>query len=181
MILAMLLGAAQAAAPQRLLDCTQIDRVVGTSREEGVPEPRAINDVQLVAHHSLCGGWEIIDMWRSGYGASAVWRARRKVMNPLGRLTVTTTDAVACPAMMSVLAELADVPVTLSVLPPPAKFDPRLPPPPPLVAVDGTTFTLRLLSNAQGARVSVSSSVGALADWAEASMKQLEPCWRPAA
>lgn len=95
MIVAMLLGAAQASAPvpQRLLDCTQINQAVMTSRAEPVPEPKRATDVQLVAHHSLCYGWEIIDMWRSGYGPSAVWRARRKVMNPLGRLTVMTTAA----------------------------------------------------------------------------------------
>lgn len=179
MIVAMLLGAAQASAPvpQRLLDCTQINQAVMTSREEPVPEPNRATDVQLVAHQSLCNGWEIIDMWRIGYGPSAVWRARRKVMNPFGRLTVMTTDAAACPAMMSVLAKLDDLSVKLSVLPRPWK--PGTMPPP--MAVDGTEFTIRLLRTNQDAYVTVSSNVGAVADWAEASMKQLEPCWRSAA
>lgn len=181
MILAMLLGAAQAAAPQPLLDCGQIERAAMTSREEGVPEPKHATDVQLMASHSLCHGWEIIDMWRSGYAASGVWRARRKVMDPLGRLTVTTTDAAACPVLMAVLTNLNDVPISLSVIPRRNKAD-RFPPP---ITLDGTWFTLRLLSSDQPDRsrasITVSSNDGALAHWAEASMKQLEPCWRPAA
>jgi hypothetical protein len=183
MIVAMLLGAAQATAPvpQRLLDCTQIDRAVMTSREEPVPEPKRATDVQLVAYHSLCYGWEIIDMWRSGYGPSAVWRARRKVMDPLGRLTVTTTDAAACPALTAVLSNLSDVPVSLSVVPRRSKDD-RFPPP---VTLDGTRFALHLLSSEQpdrfSATITMSTNDGAVADWAAASMKQLEPCWRPAA
>ena len=59
MILAMLLGAAQATAPRPMLDCTQISQAAMTSREEGVPEPKHATDVQLMASHSLCQGWEI--------------------------------------------------------------------------------------------------------------------------
>ncbi len=181
MILAMLLGAAQAAAPQPLLDCTQISQAAMTSREEGVPEPRRATDVQLMAGHSLCQGWEIIDVWWSGHAAPGVWRARRKVMDPLGRLTVTMTDSAACPVLMAVLTNLNYVPISLSVIPRRNKAD-RFPPP---ITLDGTWFTLHLLSSDQpdGSRASItmSSNDGALAHWAEASMKQLEPCWRPAA
>lgn len=178
MIVAMMLGAAQASAPvpQRLLDCTQIHQAVMTSREEDVPKPKRASDVQLVAEESLCNGWTIIDMWRTGFdGPSVVWRARRKVMDLLGRLTVTTTDAAACPTLISVLAKLDDLSVKLSVLPRPWK--PGTMPPP--IVVDGTEFMIRLLRTNQGAYVTVSSSAGPVADWAEASMKQLEPCWRP--
>lgn len=182
MILAMLLGAAQAAAPQPLLDCGQIERAAMTSREEGVPEPRHATDVQLMAGHSLCRGWEIIDMWRSRNPALGGWRARRKVMDPLGRLTVTVTDSAACPALISVLKNLNDVPIALSVIPATTPAHPLWP---PIVSTDGTWYTLKLLSSDQpdrsSASITVSSNDGALAHWAEASMKQLEPCWRPAA
>ena len=182
MILAMLLSAAQAAAPQPLLDCTQISQAAMTSREEGVPEARRATDVQLMASHSLCQGWEIIDMWRSRNPAPGGWRARRKVMDPLGGLTVTTTDAAACPALIGVLKNLNDVPTALSVIPATA---PAHPLPPSIVWTDGTRYTLTLLSSDQpdrsSASITVSSNDGALAHWAEASMKQLEPCWRPAA
>ena len=182
MILAMLLGAAQAAAPQPLLDCTQISQAAMTSREEGVPEPRRATDVQLMAGHSLCQGWEIIDVWWSGHAAPGVWRARRKVMDPLGRLTVTMTDSATCPALISVLKNLNDVPTALSVIPATAPAHPLWP---PIVSTDGTGYTLKLLSSDQpdgsSASITMSSNDGALAHWAEASMKQLEPCWRPAA
>lgn len=182
MILAMLLGVAQAATPRPLLDCGQIERAAMTSREEGVPEPKHATDVQLMASHSLCHGWEIIDMWRSGYAASGVWRARRKVMDPLGRLTVTTTDAAACPALIGVLKNLNDVPTALSVIPATAPAHSLWP---PIVWTDGTGYTLKLLSSDQpdgsSASITMSSNDGALAHWAEASIKQLEPCWRPAA
>ncbi|WP_243402964.1 MULTISPECIES: hypothetical protein [Bacteria] len=181
MILAMLLGAAQAAAPQRLLDCTQIGQAAMTSREEGLPEPGRATDVQLLATHSLCGGWAIIDMWRSGYGPSATWRARRKVMDRFGRLTVSTTEAVDCPVLMAVLTNLNDVPISPSVIPRRNKAD-RFPPP---ITLDGTWFTLHIPSSEQSdrsrANVTISGNDGPVAHWAEASMKQLEPCWRPAA
>mgnify|MGYP007060318318 CR=1 FL=1 len=183
MIVAMLLGAAQASTPAagQLLDCTQIDQAFVSSQEERVPEPQHATDVQLLASHSLCHGWEIIDMWRSGYAASGIWRARRKVMDQLGRLTVTTTDAVACPALTAVLSKLNGVPLSLSVIPRRNKAG-RFPPP---MTTDGTRFTLQISSSEQPDRylasVTVSVNHGALANWAEAGMKQLEPCWRPAA
>lgn len=177
-LLLMLIAATTPLSPETPLDCAQVDRAVTLSQQERVPAPRTATDVQLVAHHSLCGGWDIIDVWRSWNATPRLWYARRKTMNSRGHLTVTLLDAESCPAIVPVLTALNEITLRVSVITPPS-----VTPKPPPITTDGTNYTLRVLSAGQSdyhrASITVSSNDGAIANWADTGLRQLESCWRP--
>ena len=183
-MLILLRLAAAIAAPPQLLGCQEIDQAIETSRKEPVPVPRTATDIQILSHHSLCGGWEIIDLWKSWSGRQLVWRARRKSMDRRGHLAESSLKSSDCPALIPALEQLDTLKVGLSVISPPVQTSaPPVPPPPP--PTDGTTFTIRVLSARQIDRststVTVSSSVGAVAAWVVGGLDPLKGCWRPRA
>lgn len=167
------------ASPVQLLDCDQIDRAIQISRTEPVPEPRTATDVQLLAHHSLCGGWEIVDLWQSLRERPRAWHARRKTMKPSGQLIIAALDEATCPALIPVLMALDRITVSVSIIAPPAPSNAA---PAPVPMADGTQYSLRVLSAGQRdqsrATVTVASSNGPVANWAEAELSKLDPCWR---
>lgn len=164
------------------LNCGQVERAIVASTAEPVPEPGRATDVQLSIGHSLCGGWEIVDFWRSGPQTSTLWRARRKIMAPDGRVTVTLTDSRQCPVMLDVLGDLDALPVSLSTIR--RRSTNGALPTPPVAVTDGSYATVRVLSAVQpdrsNAYVTVASNSGALADWVDSSKSRLAACWRPA-
>ncbi|NIJ28610.1 hypothetical protein FHT00_000538 [Sphingomonas insulae] len=180
-LLLTLIAATTPLSPETPLDCAQVDRAVTLSQQERVPAPRTATDVQLVAHHSLCGGWDIIDVWRSWNATPRLWYARRKTMNSRGHLTVTLLDEESCPAIVPVLTALNEITLRVSVITPP--WRPGVTPPPPPPMADGTQYTLRVLIAGQSdysrASITVSVDDGAIANWADTGLRQLASCWRP--
>ena len=181
MLLLLSLAAAMAAPPQRF-GCQEIDQAIGISRQEPVPVPRTATDIQITSHHSLCGGWEIIDFWKSRSGRRVLWSARRKIMDRQGHLKEDLLNSDDCPALIPALERLDNLNVGLSVMSPKSQ-DGAVPPPPP--PTDGTTFTIRVLSARQidqsTSTVTVSSSVGDVAAWVISGTDALKGCWRPRA
>jgi hypothetical protein len=86
------------------------------------------------------------------------------------------TDTVACPAALSVLEELADLPGPQPGI---AGLEKR---PSEEIIVDGTGYTLSVataLPYIQG-HLRLSSNIGTpLAAWIDGASKKLQPCWRP--
>jgi hypothetical protein len=183
-MLILLSLAAAVAAPPQLLGCQEIDQAIETSRKEPVPVPRTATDIQITSHHSLCGGWEIIDLWKSWSGRQVVWSARRKIMDRQGHLKEDLLNSEYCPALISALENLDNLKVGLSVIPSKLQAGASLMPP-PLPPTDGTTFTIRILSARQTdqstSMVTISSSVGAVATWVISGLDPLKGCWRPRA
>ena len=183
MLILMSLAAAIAAPPQ-LLGCQEIDQAIETSRKEPVPVPRTATDLQITSQHSLCGGWEIVDLWKSWSDRHLVWSARRKTMDRQGHLKEDLLNSDDCPALISVLERLDNLKVRLSVVPPKLQAGASLMWPPPR-STDGTAFTIRVLSAGQAdgttSMVTVSSSEGTVAAWVISGLGSLKGCWRPRA
>jgi len=183
MLILMSLTAAIAAPPQ-LLGCEEIDQAIETSIKEPVPVPSTATDIQITSHHSLCGGWEIVDLWRSWSDRKVVWSARRKIMDRQGHLKEDLLNSDNCLALISVLEGLDKFKVGLSVIPPKLQASASLMPPLP-PSPDGTTFTIRVSSARQTdgstSRVTVSGSEGTVAAWVVSVLDPLKGCWRPRA
>lgn len=183
MILTTLLLGIQAVNPIKPpLSCEQVDLVFEGLRKEALPIPRTATDMQITAQTSLCGGWEIIDVWKTYVDVQETWHARRKKMDRGGRLTVTFTNSDECPAFFDALVKLSDIKIDLAVTNPVRRPTVSfIPPPPP--SPDGTYCELRMLTARQtdgsSAQVRIAAGDGEIANWVEKDLANASTCWQP--
>jgi hypothetical protein len=92
----------------------------------------------------------------------------RRTVTTRGVPVVAWAESRSCPAVWDVLARMRDLPVP--------RFAPMGVSGGPQLHMDGTIFTLRTYSD-EG-EIAVQSNEGTpLAEWIEASLEILEPCW----
>jgi len=193
-MLAILPLAVLAAAPaQENSFAGQCGAIAGGFEEARRASSRSSASVAtLTAIPSFCSGWTVIRIerhWPADRGARSWWTIRYSIGTARGTPEIRWADSRSCPAMRGVLIALGQLPLATGVgevpddtTPPlPSSRRPLPPPPPPPPSPDGTDYTLQghfQQPDRSSADVTLRTTYGPLANWAENVAPALQACWR---
>jgi hypothetical protein len=111
---------------------------------------------------------------RGSNKGNPIYWVRRTTKRPRQWVEVSSTDSVRCPAILTMLRSMRDLPAPRPAPPPPPDNDDIV------VTADGVGYELHAPVASAGMDVTLSSNTGTpLAAWVEQSLAALGPCLPP--